>query len=82
MHVNRSATNVKVLKVLMLTKPWNALGFDGPRTVFRHTRYSIDAEALTRVGVFNSLCTLASLGVYSRLIAGGCSLTLAAFSTH
>jgi hypothetical protein len=32
------------------------LGFDRLRTVFRHTRHSIDVEALTRVMVFNRLC--------------------------
>ena len=42
--------------VWTLTELWNALGFDGLRTVFRHTRHSIDAEALIRVMVFNRLC--------------------------
>jgi hypothetical protein len=42
--------------VWTLTELWNALGFDGLRTVFRHTRHSIDVEALIRVMVFNRLC--------------------------
>ena len=42
--------------VWTLTELWNALGFDSLRTVFRHTRHSIDIEALTRVMVFNRLC--------------------------
>ncbi len=37
--------------VYMLTELWNALGFDGLRKVFRHTRHSIDVEALIRVMV-------------------------------
>jgi transposase len=42
--------------VWTLTELWNALGFDGLRKVFRHTRHSIDVEALIRVMVFNRLC--------------------------
>ena len=42
--------------VCTLTELWNALGFDGLRKVFRHTRHSIDVEALIRVMVFNRLC--------------------------
>ncbi len=42
--------------VWTLTELWNALGFDGLRAVFRHTRHSIDVEALIRVMVFNRLC--------------------------
>jgi len=42
--------------VWTLSELWNALGFDGLRTVFRHTRHSIDVEALIRVMVFNRLC--------------------------
>jgi len=42
--------------VYTLTELWNALGFDGLRGVFRHTRHSIDVEALIRVMVFNRLC--------------------------
>ena len=42
--------------VYTLTELWNALGFDGLRKVFRHTRHSIDVEALIRVMVFNRLC--------------------------
>ena len=42
--------------VWTLTELWNALGFDGLRTVFRRTRHSIDVEALIRVMVFNRLC--------------------------
>ena len=42
--------------VWTLTELWNALGFDGLRKVFRHTRRSIDVEALIRVMVFNRLC--------------------------
>ena len=42
--------------VWTLTELWNALGFDGLRTVFRHTRHSIDVETLIRVMVFNRLC--------------------------
>ena len=42
--------------VYTLTELWNALGFDGLRRVFRHTRHSIDVEALIRVMVFNRLC--------------------------
>jgi hypothetical protein len=42
--------------VWTLTELWNALGFDGLRTVFGHTRHSIDVEALIRVMVFNRLC--------------------------
>jgi transposase len=42
--------------VWTLTELWNALGFDGLRTVFRHTRHSIDVQALIRVMVFNRLC--------------------------
>ena len=38
--------------VYTLTELWNALGFDGLRKVFRHTRHSIDVEALIRVMVF------------------------------
>lgn len=43
-------------EVWTLTELWNALGFDGLRAVFRHTRHSIDVEALIRVMVFNRLC--------------------------
>ena len=42
--------------VWTLTELWNALGFDGLRSVFRRTRHSIDVEALIRVMVFNRLC--------------------------
>jgi hypothetical protein len=42
--------------VYTLTEIWNLLGFDGLRRVFRHTRHSIDVEALIRVMVFNRLC--------------------------
>jgi len=42
--------------VYTLTELWNILGFDGLRKVFRHTRHSIDVEALIRVMVFNRLC--------------------------
>jgi hypothetical protein len=42
--------------VWTLTELWNALGFDGLRTVFRPTRHSIDVEALIRVMVFIRLC--------------------------
>ena len=42
--------------VWTLTELWNALGFDGLRTVFGPTRHSIDVEALIRVMVFNRLC--------------------------
>ena len=42
--------------VWTLTELWNALGFDGLRAVFGHTRHSIDVEALIRVMVFNRLC--------------------------
>ena len=42
--------------VYTLTELWNALGFDGLRRVFRHTRHSIDVEALIRIMVFNRLC--------------------------
>ena len=42
--------------VWALTELWNVLGFDGLRRVFRHTRHSIDVEALIRVMVFNRLC--------------------------
>jgi len=42
--------------VWTLTELWNALGFDGLRTVFRRTRHNIDVEALIRVMVFNRLC--------------------------
>jgi hypothetical protein len=42
--------------VWTLTELWNALGFDGLRKVFRHTRHSIDVEVLIRVMVFNRLC--------------------------
>ena len=42
--------------VYTLTELWNTLGFDGLRRVFRHTRHSIDVEALIRVMVFNRLC--------------------------
>ena len=42
--------------VYTLTELWNSLGFDGLRKVFRHTRHSIDVEALIRVMVFNRLC--------------------------
>ena len=42
--------------VYTLTELWNILGFDGLRRVFRHTRHSIDVEALIRVMVFNRLC--------------------------
>jgi transposase len=42
--------------VWTLTELWNALGFDGLRKVFCHTRHSIDVEALIRVMVFNRLC--------------------------
>jgi len=42
--------------VWTLTELWNALGFDGLRKIFRHTRHSIDVEALIRVMVFNRLC--------------------------
>ena len=42
--------------VWTLTELWNVLGFDGLRKVFRHTRHSIDVEALIRVMVFNRLC--------------------------
>ena len=42
--------------VWTLTELWNALGFDGLRKVFHHTRHSIDVEALIRVMVFNRLC--------------------------
>jgi hypothetical protein len=42
--------------VWALTELWNALGFDGLRTIFHHTRHSIDVEALIRVMVFNRLC--------------------------
>jgi transposase len=42
--------------VWTLTELWNALGFDGLRTVFGSTRHSIDVEALIRVMVFNRLC--------------------------
>jgi transposase len=42
--------------VWTLTELWNALGFDSLRTVFCHTRHSIDVEALIRVMVFNRLC--------------------------
>lgn len=42
--------------VYTLTELWNALGFDGLRSVFRHTRHSIDVESLIRVMVFNRLC--------------------------
>ncbi len=42
--------------VWTLTELWNALGFDGLRTVFRRTRHGIDVEALIRVMVFNRLC--------------------------
>ena len=42
--------------VWTLTELWNALGFDGPRTVFCKTRHNIDVEALIRVMVFNRLC--------------------------
>ena len=42
--------------VWILTELWNALGFEGLRTVFRRTRHSIDVEALIRVMVFNRLC--------------------------
>jgi transposase len=42
--------------VYTLTELWNLLGFDGLRKVFRHTRHSIDVEALIRVMVFNRLC--------------------------
>ncbi len=50
--------------VYTLTELWNILGFDGLRRVFRHTRHSIDVEALIRVMVFNRLCNPESkLGV-------------------
>jgi len=42
--------------VWTLTELWNTLGFDGLRKAFRHTRHSIDVEALIRVMVFNRLC--------------------------
>jgi len=42
--------------VWTLTELWNALGFDGLRKVFCHTRHRIDVEALIRVMVFNRLC--------------------------
>ncbi len=42
--------------VWTLTELWNALGFEGLRTVFQSTRHSIDVEALIRVMVFNRLC--------------------------
>jgi hypothetical protein len=42
--------------VWTLTELWSALGFDGLRKVFRHTRHSIDVQALIRVMVFNRLC--------------------------
>ena len=42
--------------VWTLTELWNVLGFDGLRRVFRHTRHSIDVEALIGVMVFNRLC--------------------------
>ena len=42
--------------VWTLTELWNALGFDGLRKVFRHTRHSIGVEVLIRVMVFNRLC--------------------------
>lgn len=42
--------------VWALTELWNTLGFDGLRKAFRHTRHSIDVEALIRVMVFNRLC--------------------------
>ena len=42
--------------VWTLTELWNALRFDGLRTIFRPTRHSIDVEALIRVMVFNRLC--------------------------
>ena len=42
--------------VWALTELCNALGFDGLRAVFRHTRHNIDVEALIRVMVFNRLC--------------------------
>ena len=42
--------------VWTLTELCNALGFDGLRKVFCHTRHSIDVEALIRVMVFNRLC--------------------------
>ncbi len=42
--------------VYTLTELWCILGFEGLRAVFRHTRHSIDVEALIRVMVFNRLC--------------------------
>jgi hypothetical protein len=42
--------------VRTLAELWNALGFDGLRKVFCHTRHSIDVEALIRVMVLNRLC--------------------------
>jgi transposase len=42
--------------VWTLTELWSALGFDGLRAAFRHTRHSIDVEALIRVMVFSRLC--------------------------
>lgn len=55
--------------VWTLTELWNALGFDGLRTVFRRTRHNIDVEALIRVMVFNRLCDPDSkLGVLRWLV--------------
>lgn len=42
--------------VWALTELWNSLGFDRLRGVFRHTRHTIDVEALIRVMVLNRLC--------------------------
>jgi len=42
--------------VWSLTELWNALGFDGLRTVLCKTRHNIDVEALIRLMVFNRLC--------------------------
>ena len=42
--------------VWALTELWNGLGFGELRRVFRHTRHTIDVEALLRIMVLNRLC--------------------------
>ena len=42
--------------VWTLTELWKELGFSDLRRVFRHTRHTIDVEALIRIMVLNRLC--------------------------